>query len=75
VGKKGNRKFKKEFNIFSPNLIDETGSAAAAYKVSGYPETFFINRKGKIVAKTFAQENWESTNMKNLLRHLLAADR
>jgi hypothetical protein len=32
--------FKKEFNISSLILIDETGSAAAAYKVSGYPETF-----------------------------------
>lgn len=73
--KKDLEKFKKEFNISSPFLLDKTGSMAAAYKISGYPETFFINRKGKIVAKTFAQGNWDSTNMKKLLRHLLAADR
>jgi peroxiredoxin len=68
-------KFKKEFNISSPILFDKTGSVAKAYGISGYPETLIINRKGKIVGKTFAKEEWNSTQVKNLLKHLLAADR
>jgi peroxiredoxin len=68
-------KFKKEFSISSPVLIDETGSVPKAYNISGYPETIFINPKGRIVGKTFAKEKWDTTNMKNLLQHLLAADR
>jgi peroxiredoxin len=68
-------KFKKEYNISSPILIDKTGSVAKAYGISGYPETLIVNRKGEIVGKTFAKENWNSTQVKNLLKHLLAAGR
>jgi peroxiredoxin len=68
-------KFKKAFNISSPMLIDETGSVPKAYNIAGYPETFFINRKGKIVGRTFAKQEWDTTNMRNLLQHLSAEDR
>ncbi len=68
-------KFKKEFNISSPILIDDSGSVSKDYKITGYPETFFINRKGKIVGKTFAEAKWNTANMRNLLQHLLTEDR
>jgi peroxiredoxin len=55
-----------------PILIDENGSVVKAYKVWGHHETFFINRKGKIVAKTFAEKDWTSPAMKNLIQYLLA---
>jgi peroxiredoxin len=68
-------KFKKEHNISSPILIDKTGSVAKAYGISGYPETLIVNRKGEIVGKTFAKDEWNSTTVKNLIKHLLAAGR
>ncbi len=34
-----------------PTLLDDQGKTAIAYGVGGVPETFFINRKGIIVAK------------------------
>lgn len=34
-----------------PTLLDEQGKTAIAYGVGGVPETYFINRKGVIVAK------------------------
>jgi cytochrome c biogenesis protein CcmG/thiol:disulfide interchange protein DsbE len=34
-----------------PTLLDEQGKTAIIYGVGGVPETFFINRKGTIVAK------------------------
>ncbi|HUJ13853.1 MAG TPA: redoxin family protein [Thermoanaerobaculia bacterium] len=34
-----------------PTLLDEQGKTAIEYGVGGVPETFFINRKGIIVAK------------------------
>lgn len=34
-----------------PTLLDEQGKTAIEYGVGGVPETFFINRKGVIVAK------------------------
>ena len=34
-----------------PTLVDEKGKTAIAYGVGGVPETFFLDRKGTIVAK------------------------
>jgi peroxiredoxin len=62
--------FKKDFNISIPILLDPNGSVAVAYKVSGFPETLFINRQEKIIAKTFAQKDWTSASMRKLIQHL-----
>ena len=67
--------YKSKFNISVPILIDEDGSVAKAYGIRGHHETFFINRKGKIVGKTFAEKDWTSPSMKNLIHHLLTEDR
>ncbi len=63
--------YKKKSNISIPILIDENGSVAKAYKVWGHHETFFINRAGKIVGKTFAEKDWTSPAMTDLIRYLL----
>jgi cytochrome c biogenesis protein CcmG, thiol:disulfide interchange protein DsbE len=34
-----------------PTLVDDRGKTAIAYGVGGVPETFFLDRNGKIVAK------------------------
>ena len=34
-----------------PTLVDEAGKTAIAYGVGGVPETFFLDKSGKIVAK------------------------
>ncbi len=68
-------KYKEKFNLSVPILIDEDGSVAKAYRIRGHHETFFINRKGKIVGKTFAEKDWTSPSMKNLIQYLLKEDR
>jgi peroxiredoxin len=66
--------FKKEFKISLPILIDEDGSVAKAYGLLGLHETFFINREGKIVGKTFESgREWTSPEMLTLVRELLGA--
>jgi len=64
-------KYKKEFHISIPILVDRHGSVSKAYGVWGHHETFFINREGKIVGKTFAEKDWTSGSMRNLIEHLL----
>jgi peroxiredoxin len=71
VKEKDLREYKKRLGISMPILIDEHGSVAKAYKVRGHHETFFINREGKIVGKTFAEKDWTSPAMKNLIHYLL----
>ena len=65
-------KYKEKFNLSGPILIDENGSVAKAYRIRGHHETFFINREGKIVGKTYAEKDWTSPSMKNLIHYLLA---
>ena len=64
-------KYKEKFNLSIPILIDKDGSVAKAYRIKGHHETFFINREGKIVGKTFAQKDWTSPAMTNLIQYLL----
>lgn len=68
-------KYKEKFNLSVPILIDKDGSIAKAYRIRGHHETFFIDRKGKIVGKTFAEKDWTSPSMKNLIQYLLGEHR
>jgi peroxiredoxin len=64
-------KFRDKHAISLPILIDGNRAAARAYRVSGHPETFFINRQGKIVGKAFGEKDWTSKSMKDLIKFLL----
>ena len=65
------KKYKNEYKISSPILIDENGSAANAYGVWNRPETFFINPEGKIIARALREVDWTSNKMKDLIQYLL----
>jgi peroxiredoxin len=41
-------KFKKDYNVKFPILVDERGDVAKLYDVTDIPTTFVINKKGKI---------------------------
>jgi peroxiredoxin len=65
--------FKKEFKISLPILMDKNGTVGKAYRLSGLPETFFINRERKIIGKAFkGGKEWTSPTMLKLIEHLLA---
>ncbi len=51
-------------------MIDD-GQVANAYGVWSHPETFFINREGKIVGRALKEMDWTSRSMKNLVQYLL----
>lgn len=63
--------YKRKYRISVPILIDEKGLVAKAYKVRGHHETFFINRQGKIIGKAYAEKDWTSPAMTNLIHYLL----
>ena len=64
------RKYKGEFKISFPIMIDD-GKVADAYGVWSHPETFFINREGKIVGRVLKEMDWTSKSMRNLIQFLL----
>jgi peroxiredoxin len=64
-------KYKNEFKISSPILIDDDGSVATAYGIWNRPNTFFISREGKIVGRVVKEMDWGLKNMRNLIQYLL----
>ena len=64
------KKYKNEFNISTPIMIDD-GQVANAYGVSSHPETFLINRQGKIVGRALKDMDWTSRSMRTLVQSLL----
>lgn len=65
------KKYKTEFNISFPLLIDEGAKVADTYGVQSHPETFFINREGKIEGRALKEMDWTSRSMRNLMQHLI----
>ncbi len=43
--------FLRTYRITYLNVVDDTGSTAINYGLTGVPETFFLNRRGVIVSK------------------------
>ena len=64
-------KYKKEYNFSSPILYENDATVANAYGVWSRPQTFFINREGKIVGRVVKEMDWGSKNMRNLIQYLL----
>ena len=64
-------KYKKEHNFSSPILFEDDVAVATAYGVFSRPQTFFINREGKIIGRALKEMDWTSKNMKDLVEYLL----
>lgn len=47
---KGAREFVANFKLPYPSGLDSSGKIANTYKVTGVPETFFINGDGEVIA-------------------------
>ena len=64
-------KYKKDHQFTSPILLENDAAVSNAYGVSSRPQTFFINREGKIIARALKEMDWTSKNMKDLTGYLL----
>lgn len=54
-------------------LLDPDNWVSEAYNVSGVPETFIINREGRIVAHHMGAFDWSRADVKEALRELIEA--
>jgi len=64
-------KYKKEHNFSTPILIEDDAAVANAYGVWSRPQTFFINREGKIIGRALKELDWTRKNVKDLIEYLL----
>ncbi len=55
----------------STALLDPDNVVGDSYNVSGVPETFIIDRKGRIVAHHMGAFDWSQTDVRQALVELL----
>jgi len=62
--------FLQQYGITYPNVTDTNGSVAINYGLTGVPETFFIDRHGKVVQKVIGEltEQTLQSNLQLILR-------
>ncbi|HEY2351730.1 MAG TPA: TlpA disulfide reductase family protein [Candidatus Acidoferrum sp.] len=56
-------KFLKDQAVIFPTYRDTTKKSAADYGTSMYPETYIIDRRGKIARKFVGPQQWDSPEM------------
>jgi peroxiredoxin len=54
------RPFVDAMGLTFPVLLDQDGLLPSRYGVTGYPETFVIDRDGQVIQHTIGPEDWES---------------
>jgi peroxiredoxin len=53
-------RFVREYRLTFPVLLDPELQIASRYKVTGYPETFLIDRNGRVVGHEIGPRDWAS---------------
>ena len=57
-GKRAVEPFVRELNLTFPVLIDPEHQVGERYAVTGYPETFLIDRNGRVVEHVIGPRDW-----------------
>lgn len=64
--------FAQEYKMGFPILMDTDKQVAVAYKTTGVPESFLVDRDGIIQKKVIGGDDWSSSANKSLISRLLA---
>ncbi len=66
------RQFARDYGLTFRILHDPSGRIQRTYQTTGIPESFVINREGRIVKKVIGASDWDATVNQDLVRRLLA---
>jgi peroxiredoxin len=60
-----------EFGFTFPILLSPDGTVGRKYGITGYPETFIIDKAGRVVVHFIGPRNWADNGMRTMLRQLI----
>jgi peroxiredoxin len=72
-GVEGVRSFVRDLGVTFPVLYDPDRQVGTRYGVWGYPETFVIDRSGRIVERVIGPRTWDTPAQVAALRALMEA--
>ena len=70
-GRKVVAPFVKELGLTFEVLLDPDGQMVGRYRVTGYPETFIVDRDGRILAHEIGPRDWSDGRYEQALRTLI----
>jgi peroxiredoxin len=65
--------FQREFGLSFPVLLDPEQNVHAAFGVTGVPETYVIDTRGRLAERFIGPRNWDDPRYARAVRRLLAA--
>jgi len=72
-GRKAVKPFVDKFGLTFPVLLDTRGEVGQKFGVTGYPETFIIDKDGKVLAHYIGFHDWSDDHVRTDLQRLIAA--
>lgn len=64
--------FLQAYNVVYPTYRDPTKKLAAEYGTAMYPETYIIDRHGRIARKIVGEQDWDDNDIEAYVQGLLA---
>jgi peroxiredoxin len=65
--------FRDEFELSFPILLDPSKEVYRAYQATGVPETFMLDRDGRLVERLIGPRDWDQPRYQEAVRRLLTA--
>lgn len=69
------RRFQQDYGLTFDILHDQVRGIERVFQTTGVPESFVLNREGRIVKKVIGAHDWSSPANQDLVRRLLAQRR
>jgi len=73
-GAKAVRPFMKKHKLSFPALIDSAGTISSLYQTSGVPESFIIDKKGRIVEEVIGPRDWAADGAIRYFRSMIRSN-
>jgi peroxiredoxin len=65
--------FVRDYRLTFPVLLDAKSTIERLYRTSGVPESFIVNKRGRLVEKIVGPRDWAHPQMLSMFERLLAA--
>ena len=65
--------FRREYGLTFPIPVDPHKRVYGAYQASGVPETFLVDREGRVLERFVGPQNWDDPRYAREIRRALAA--
>jgi cytochrome c biogenesis protein CcmG/thiol:disulfide interchange protein DsbE len=65
------REFGRSLGLTFDLLLDRSGTVPQLYQTTGVPESFLLDRSGKIIKRIISAHDWNSDANRALIRRLL----